>query len=44
MLEETRKDIKILQSRNRKPYEESRLLQLKMHREGLKEALKVRIW
>ena len=40
-LSETRKEIKRMQSmKDRLPYEDVRLLQLKAHREGLKRAVK----
>lgn len=40
-LSETRKQIKRMQSmKDRLPYEDVRLLQLKAHREGLKQAVK----
>lgn len=40
-LSETRKQIKRMQSmKDRLPYEDVRLLQLKAHREGLKRAVK----
>lgn len=39
-LSETRKEIKRMQSMKRLPYEDARLLQLKAHREGLKQAVK----
>ena len=40
-LSKTRKEIKRLQSmKDRLPYEDVRLLQLKAHREGLKRAVK----
>jgi hypothetical protein len=39
-LSETRKEIKRLQSKERLPYEDARLLQLRAHREEQKKALK----